>query len=277
MLCPGCGNEIEQDDPCLICKDRERRRDIPAPEAPEQPAWEETRARERLTLCTRCGNEMRPDTECEVCAVRADDVAVEENVRFCSGCGNVVYGNGDCPVCVAGRGAHSRAKLTMCPGCGNEVEDIHQCPVCMDGRASGRAPTDDRGPLCPSCDEPLEPQEWDGVQVLMCPSCQGCLFPPDGLETTLNKLRDTREAADLHGLVEDFRKRLHSTLPGKKVRYTLCPQCGLSMTRRAYKRVSGIILDVCGKHGVWTDQSTFGELTNFIIRGGDTFAADKRG
>ena len=129
---------------------------------------------------------------------------------------------------------------------------------------------------CPGCDEPLVPQEWDGVEVLLCPSCQGCLFPPDGLERTLNKLRDSREAEDLSGLIEDFAKRMRSTQPRKKVRYKLCPRCGLSMTRRAYKRVSGIIIDVCGKHGIWTDQSTFGELTDFVTRGGDAFAADKQ-
>ena len=272
MICPGCGNEIEQDKPCVICEDRERQRATPAPDA---PCWEEERTNQRFTLCSRCGNELRSGTDCEVCAVRTDADA-EEVIRFCSGCGNVVYGKGDCPVCVAGWGARSRTTLTMCPGCGNEVEDIHQCPICMDGRAIGRAPAEDRGPMCPGCDEPLEPQEWDGVEVLMCPSCQGCLFPPDGLEATLNKLRDTPEGEDLHGLVEDFKKRLHSMLPGKKVRYKLCPRCGLSMTRRAYKRVSGIILDVCGKHGTWTDQSTFGELTDFVTRGGDAFAADKR-
>ena len=120
MLCPGCGNEIEQDEPCVICEDREHRRSTPAPETPR---WEENRADQRRTLCTRCGHEMRPGADCEVCAVRTDAEEVEETTRFCSGCGNVVHGNGDCPVCAAGRGARSRTEFTMCPGCGNEVED----------------------------------------------------------------------------------------------------------------------------------------------------------
>ncbi len=274
MLCIECGNEIEPGSDCVICEDRELQlRNRPEP-AEEDPRWEDQRRSDRLTLCPGCGHEMRPGYDCDFCVATADEDS-EVSTRFCSGCGNVVHGLGDCSVCSAGRDARKRTEPSLCPNCGNEVEDVHRCPICLDGRATGAARKKKRGTVCPSCDEELESQRWDGVEVRMCASCQGCLFPPGGLETTLDKLRHTPEAADLRAQVEELRKRLDAQLP-RTIRYKPCPECGLSMTRRAYKRVSGIIVDVCGRHGTWVDQSTFGQLTEFMTRGGDTLAADRR-
>jgi Zn-finger nucleic acid-binding protein len=153
------------------------------------------------------------------------------------------------------------------------VADVHHCPICTAGRGSGKraAPAASK-PACPNCADPLEGQDWDGIAVLMCPTCQGALFPIGGLEKTLDKLREAKEETKLAEVLREFKDRHHRKLAAA-VRYKTCPACAGPMTRRNYMDVSGVIVDVCGKHGTWVDQAAFGDLAAFISRGGDVLAA----
>ena len=40
---------------------------------------------------------------------------------------------------------------------------------------------------------------------------------------------------------------------GRAMTYLTCPRCGGPMARRAFERVSGIVVDECPRHGVWFD------------------------
>jgi len=231
-------------------------------------------------LCPGCGNEIDPSEECPICAeVREKRRRGRQNdplaTRFCPSCGNEIYGEGVCSICTSGHAIQGRKakRSVLCPGCGNEVEDIHQCPICKDGRAIGGAAeaSRDEGPACPSCDELLSEEDFDGAQAWICGSCQGMFFAPNALEAMLDRLRENDEEQDLATVLQEFRDRRFAVKG--KVRYRSCPVCGLSMTRRNYAGVSGIIIDLCGPHGVWVDQSTFGELSDFVTKGGDLFAA----
>ncbi len=73
----------------------------------------------------------------------------------------------------------------------------------------------------------------------------------------------------------EFRDRFTRELPAA-MRYKSCPECGTVMTRLNYAGSSGIILDVCGHHGTWVDQSAFGSLTDFVSRGGDLIRQRRR-
>ena len=53
-----------------------------------------------------------------------------------------------------------------------------------------------------------------------------------------------------------------------QVRYLRCPSCDKSMNRRAFGRISGVIVDVCKDHGVWFDSGELAEVLAFIERGG---------
>lgn len=240
--------------------------------------WDRSRAAQRSTLCPECGSEMVPGQSCEVCDVKHFDETEEseEQQRFCNMCGNVFYGNGDCPVCTSGRAPRKKQTLHLCPGCGNEVEDIHACPICADGRSVGRRKEPEhKGPMCPQCNEPLEAQDFDGETVLVCTSCLGMLFGPDALERVLDRLRESAET-DTEGLTEERIARLRQGSLPKSVRYKPCPICKMGMTRRNYLQTSGIILEICGQHGTWVDQATFGQLSDFVTRGGDRYLEAKR-
>ena len=111
-------------------------------------------------------------------------------------------------------------------------------------------------------------QEIESCTTLMCPSCQGMFFPDQTLERVLNQLRATCDPTDVHSAMQEFKTRFTRSLP-ESVKYKQCPVCDGPMTRRNYGGVSGVIIDVCYEHGTWVDGSAFGELADFIVRGGD--------
>ena len=47
------------------------------------------------------------------------------------------------------------------------------------------------------------------------------------------------------------------------VRYLACPRCQALMTRRAYHRISGVVLDECNRHGVWADKGELERIAAF--------------
>ncbi len=159
----------------------------------------------------------------------------------------------------------------LCKRCGNDVDDPLNCEVCTNARKP-REPSENKmvvgPPRCPRCRDPLEHQDWDGVNALQCPTCRGTFFPDRGLEATLNKLRATCSPKDVQSVMADFKERFHRELPDA-VRYKACPVCDTVMTRRNYGTVSGAVIDVCGEHGTWVDEVVFGSLADFVCRGGD--------
>jgi Zn-finger nucleic acid-binding protein len=236
------------------------------PEENEETAWERERHQDRTTLCVQCGNEIPHGEECDVCA--AQQLERESTIRLCPECGKQIAAGAACGACAAKARKRAPAedrRFSLCLGCGNEVEDIHRCPICADGRSTGKKEKPDPGPLCPRCDDLLEEQEWDVVTVLACETCHGILFPPNGLRQTLTRLREEAEA-DTAALAEERQKNLRAVLP-ETVRYKRCPVCKLSMTRRNFAALSGIILDVCGQHGTWVDSAMFEQLAALASKG----------
>ncbi len=239
-------------------------------------------------LCPRCGNEIEAHQACPICSEGAEwkktsseeGGASEPRSFLCTVCGNEVVGEKECPVCRAGRApvnapSPEDTATTFCPGCGNEVENAQRCPICRSGRASGKTTEESTGLRCPRCDDPLEEQDWEGLGVHLCPTCNGSFFPPGGLETTLDKLRAHRGATDLETVCREFRDRFTRELP-EAMRYKPCPVCDTFMTRLNYAGSSGIIVELCGHHGTWVDQSAFGSLTDFVSRGGDLIQSRRR-
>jgi Zn-finger nucleic acid-binding protein len=53
-----------------------------------------------------------------------------------------------------------------------------------------------------------------------------------------------------------------------EVHYLRCPVCACMMNRNAFGRVSGVVVDVCKKHGVWFDAGELFEVVRFVEAGG---------
>ena len=60
-----------------------------------------------------------------------------------------------------------------------------------------------------------------------------------------------------------------------KVRYVPCPECAQLMNRMNFARCSGVIVDVCRRHGTWFDRDELSRIIEFI-RGGGLNAARAR-
>jgi len=52
------------------------------------------------------------------------------------------------------------------------------------------------------------------------------------------------------------------------VRYIKCPRCDVLMNRRAFGRISGVVVDLCRDHGVWFDSGELAQVLAFVERGG---------
>ena len=71
------------------------------------------------------------------------------------------------------------------------------------------------------------------------------------------------------------------TLPGGSaplapVRYVRCPECGELMRRMNFARCSGVVVDVCRKHGTWFDRDELHRIVLFIRTGGLELARERQ-
>jgi len=55
---------------------------------------------------------------------------------------------------------------------------------------------------------------------------------------------------------------------GSPVQYVPCPECSQLMNRINFAHCSGVILDLCKKHGIWFDRDELSRIVEFIRGGG---------
>jgi Zn-finger nucleic acid-binding protein len=55
---------------------------------------------------------------------------------------------------------------------------------------------------------------------------------------------------------------------GSRVQYVPCPECSQLMNRINFAHCSGVILDLCKKHGIWFDRDELSRIVEFIRAGG---------
>jgi Zn-finger nucleic acid-binding protein len=185
------------------------------------------------------------------------------------------------------------ARVVLCPSCGAAVaEGARRCTHCDAPLATLRcancfhmnAPD---AAHCSGCgrDLGLEPIPQGGA--LVCPDCRE---PMTELDCGPGKLHDCGrcgaqflEHAALRDLVEQH-DRLDVGVPRPRpaagpvvtrVRYVACPVCRSMMNRRNFGGASGVIVDVCTKHGTWFDAGELPHVLAFVESGGLTRARAK--
>lgn len=141
-------------------------------------------------------------------------------------------------------------QYTICPFCGGHLhEEEHY-----------------RSPECPRCRVPLSNHLARGEEYNICPKCGG-LWLDRGEFHLL-----TREY-DVYKKEEDSGEYLREPLQ-KTMEYIPCVRCGKLMNRKNFARISGVIIDECGRHGVWLDQGELDKIRHFIADGGLERAQD---
>jgi Zn-finger nucleic acid-binding protein len=130
------------------------------------------------------------------------------------------------------------------------------------GRQLGLEPMPDVSELhCPSCTIGLSAFAGGAPGRLYdCARCGGQL-----VEHAL--LRDLLERREVCGAAVPRRTmRRESEL--EPVRYLPCPGCRALMNRQNFGGASGVIVDVCSRHGVWFDAGELPRVLEFVEDGG---------
>ncbi len=176
-----------------------------------------------------------------------------------------------CPGC----GAPASADAASCDYCGSALATV-TCPSCFAAMFAGsrfcahcgaeatRELVDDAADLkCPRCREQMQALMLGGTRARECSACGGLWFDPEALQ----RMANAAEERSMVVSVLAARTPCLTTMPDV-VRYVPCPQCERLMNRKNFAQSSGIVLDVCAKHGVWLDRGELERLIGFVEQGG---------
>ncbi len=112
---------------------------------------------------------------------------------------------------------------------------------------------------CPRCATPLEVASEADARMHECPRCGGLFASRDALADILCR-------AELGGAIAPPPPRSAKVLD--EVTYLMCPMCHAMMNRANFGKVSGVIVDVCSKHGTWFDAGELTRVVEFVAGGG---------
>ncbi len=173
-----------------------------------------------------------------------------------------------CPSCGAQVDEHCRrchycdapVATLRCAACFHmSVADAVYCAGC--GGQLGLEPLREAGDLpCPFCKAPLDAYR-DGASALYdCARCGGQF-----VEHVLLRQMIERHA---HPTPPEGVPPRAPTRPKVRTGYVPCPACASLMNRKNFGGTSGVIVDVCKKHGTWFDLGELPRVLAFVAAGG---------
>lgn len=184
----------------------------------------------------------------------------------CSNCGGALEAAAPaCPWCAAQVTLEERELCAICPGCGARMaERAHfcmECGIAIQPQALYALP---EAASCPRCRGALRQRELAEAAVVECSACGGLWLSEERFDEFCATAEAREKAAVALG---------HLTAPSAlaaeaDVRYLPCIVCGDRMTRRNFASSSGVILDVCRRHGVWLDHRELERVLAFVREGG---------
>jgi Zn-finger nucleic acid-binding protein len=175
-----------------------------------------------------------------------------------------------CPVC----GAFAKERAPTCAHCStllaslrcdqcfelNFPEDLH-CRGC--GHELGLAlDGEDSDQTCPACKVPLKGFRAASGELQACERCGGQMVS-HGL---LRALLEQREV--LGSAAPSLATHSRGNPLSDPVRYRPCPGCHQLMNRKNFGGVSGIVVDVCSRHGTFFDAGELPRVLAFVRQGG---------
>lgn len=238
---------------------------------------------------------MRRIVKCHICARRYDASKKQPGYRFhcrcgealevqtakshtaevvcCSACGGPrEKGAKQCIFCHSDFTIHDRDVDTVCPNCFARVSDrakfCCQCGSSMSAEDVAGSKTEFNCPVCGDKSKLVSRKlSENGVNVQECPFCAGLWMG----HQVFTQLRDR-----VRGKSTQPREVFHVSAKMKRgkrpdgPRYRHCVDCGKMMNQQTYGRGSGVIIDICRKHGIWFDADELHEIVQWISKGGRT-------
>jgi Zn-finger nucleic acid-binding protein len=152
-----------------------------------------------------------------------------------------------------------------CEYCGKDIYAHYMtCPLCG-GHLHEKI--DPVNYVCPRCNVPLQAETDDGNAYDLCPKCGGMWLDRSRFH------KATRES-DVYRK-EDFQEGYYREPASDPLAYIPCVRCGKMMNRKNFGRISGVIIDECGRHGVWLDRGELQKIRHFIADGGLEISQDR--
>ncbi|MCC6903368.1 MAG: zf-TFIIB domain-containing protein [Polyangiaceae bacterium] len=174
--------------------------------------------------------------ECPGCSKQ-----VESSQRTCASCGTPIA-TVRCGHCYQMNSAES----ALCTGCGREL---------------GLEPVGEPDAFsCPDCKLPFQLFRGGPGALHDCERCGG-QFVDHAL------LKDLLDQRELYGKVAPRPPPRRNPL-ATPLRYIPCPICAEIMLRRNFGRSSGVIVDICSRHGMWFDRGELPAVLEFVEAGG---------
>jgi Zn-finger nucleic acid-binding protein len=177
-------------------------------------------------------------------------------------------------------------EAVACPSCGAPVEGgLRHCAYCGGPVATVRCSgcfqmnTPD-ATYCSGCGHELGLEPIGGPALLQCPGCSLALCAFAGGPGRLYDCARCGGQLVEHALLRDLllrrevcgaavpRRETGVSRPGQTVRYLPCPGCKALMNRHNFGGTSGVIVDICSKHGVWFDAGELPRVLDFVEAGG---------
>lgn len=188
--------------------------------------------------CPQCAAAVSPnDTRCEYCTAAL-------LVRTCPRClGKMFHGHQHCGYCGAELGAPAAIGW-------DHADTTRPCPAC-------------RHP-----DRQLRRRVVETIALEECDDCGGTFVDAATLERVVSdrRLASATAAAGLRAAPAQIAARASGQSP--RAVYLQCPVCSASMNRTNYARISGVIVQVCARHGVWFELDGLPRLIEFVAVGG---------
>jgi Zn-finger nucleic acid-binding protein len=115
---------------------------------------------------------------------------------------------------------------------------------------------------CPRCRSEMVLATIGSVTVLECERCLGLWVDVPSFEKIC---ADREQQSAVLGAASHATSAAHEI---SKVKYVPCPECSQLMNRLNFARCSGVIVDICKKHGTWFDRDELSRIVEFISGGG---------
>jgi len=191
-----------------------------------------------------------------------------------------------CPNCGAAAAAtdvrcgYCRAQLqtVACPSClGMIFRGAKHCSHCgaraFDGSEASGANAANDAHRCPRCDSPLAVTAIGSAFLEECGACGGVWVDAESFQQICRSRE--QQSAYVGAGSPVAAPSLGAAAHHESVQYVKCPECGQLMNRMNFARHSGVVVDVCKRHGTWFDRDELREIVEFIRGGGLDAARDK--
>lgn len=214
---------------------------------------------------------------------RAEDAAVVT----CSSCGGPRTGGEErCAFCGSAFTLRELDLDAICPRCMARVSRrgrfCHHCALPLTAPRHGEASGEHRCPACTPAGGDGPPlvsrrvAQGDALHLFECRRCAGMWLDREVFNALLERAKRGRAGVPASPPVPaPGAAGGGDGGAGGQWAYRPCAVCGKLMNRTNYARRSGVILDVCGDHGLWFDHDELRRVLSYVEGGGSTEAEVK--